>query len=69
MIVYRLIRERYQTTPLSAVGAHRVGGRWNPVYPESILCRTSPRSGHNPLPTRQPIALITIFANSETVLL
>ena len=31
MIIYRLIRERYQTTPLSAAGADRVGGRWNPV--------------------------------------
>lgn len=30
MIVYRLIKQRYQGTPLSAEGALRVGGRWNP---------------------------------------
>lgn len=34
MVVYRLIRQRYQETPLSAEGAFRVGGRWNPPgYP------------------------------------
>ncbi len=34
MIVYRLIRQRYQDTPLSAQGAFLVGGRWNPPgYP------------------------------------
>ena len=28
--VYRLIKERFVNTPLSAEGARRLGGRWNP---------------------------------------
>ena len=28
--VYRLIKERFITMPLSAEGAQRLGGRWNP---------------------------------------
>lgn len=28
--VYRLIKERFLSTPLSAEGARRFGGRWNP---------------------------------------
>ena len=28
--VYRLIKERFTATPLSAEGARRLGGRWNP---------------------------------------
>lgn len=28
--VYRLIKERFLSTPLSAEGARRLGGRWNP---------------------------------------
>ena len=28
--VYRLIKERFLATPLSAEGARRLGGRWNP---------------------------------------
>lgn len=30
MIVYRLLKNRYLDTPLSAEGARRGGGRWNP---------------------------------------
>lgn len=34
MIVYRLLKKKYLLTPLSAEGALRAGGRWNPAgYP------------------------------------
>lgn len=34
MVVYRLLRMKYAATPLSAEGAFRAGGRWNPPgYP------------------------------------
>lgn len=34
MLVYRLYKSAYITEPLSAEGARRAGGRWNPkVYP------------------------------------
>ncbi|MCY7359299.1 MAG: hypothetical protein LH609_17965 [Rudanella sp.] len=37
MIVYRLIRERYQTTPLSAAGADRVPSAIVPISANYLL--------------------------------
>lgn len=31
ILAYRLIKERFLATPLSAEGARRWGGRWNPI--------------------------------------
>ena len=40
--VYRLIRERFLTTPLSAEGARRFGGRWNPAGVGILYTSASP---------------------------
>lgn len=40
--VYRLIKERFLTTPLSAEGARRLGGRWNPVGIGILYTSASP---------------------------
>ena len=40
--VYRLIKERFLATPLSAEGARRLGGRWNPVGVGILYASASP---------------------------
>ncbi|MFD2934934.1 RES family NAD+ phosphorylase [Spirosoma flavum] len=40
--VYRLIKERFVTTPLSAEGARRLGGRWNPPGVGILYTSASP---------------------------
>ncbi len=40
--VYRLIKERFLTTPLSAEGARRLGGRWNPAGVGILYTSASP---------------------------
>ena len=42
MPVYRLIRERFLATPLSAEGARRLGGRWNPPGVGILYTSASP---------------------------
>lgn len=40
--VYRLVKERFLNTPLSAEGARRYGGRWNPVGVGILYTLASP---------------------------
>lgn len=40
--VYRLIKERFITMPLSAEGARRLGGRWNPPGVGILYTSASP---------------------------
>ena len=40
--VYRLIKERFLSTPLSAEGARRLGGRWNPPGVGILYTSASP---------------------------
>jgi RES domain-containing protein len=40
--VYRLIKERFSSTPLSAEGARRLGGRWNPPGVGILYTSASP---------------------------
>lgn len=40
--VYRLIKERFLSTPLSAEGARRLGGRWNPPGMGILYTSASP---------------------------
>ena len=40
--VYRLIKERFLSTPLSAEGARRLGGRWNPPGIGVLYASASP---------------------------
>lgn len=40
--VYRLIKERFVNTPLSAEGARRLGGRWNPPGVGVLYTSASP---------------------------
>lgn len=40
--VYRLIKERFLNTPLSAEGARRLGGRWNPPGVGILYTSASP---------------------------
>lgn len=42
MHVYRLIKERFQNSPLSAEGARRLGGRWNPPGVGILYTSASP---------------------------
>lgn len=42
IIVYRLIKERFVDTPLSAEGARRWGGRWNPKGVGILYTSASP---------------------------
>lgn len=41
-LVYRLTKERFLETPLSAEGARRLGGRWNPVGIGILYTSASP---------------------------
>ncbi len=41
-VVYRLIKERFLDTPLSAEGARRYGGRWNPPGVGILYTSASP---------------------------
>ncbi len=41
-LVYRLIKERFLETPLSAEGARRWGGRWNPPGVGILYTSSSP---------------------------
>lgn len=40
--VYRLIKERFLSTPLSSEGARRLGGRWNPPGVGILYTSASP---------------------------
>ncbi len=40
--VYRLVKERFLSTPLSTEGARRYGGRWNPVGVGILYTSASP---------------------------
>ena len=42
MRVYRLIKERFSSTPLSTEGARRLGGRWNPPGVGILYTSASP---------------------------
>ncbi len=42
VVVYRLIKERFLDTPLSAEGARRYGGRWNPPGVGILYTSASP---------------------------
>ena len=42
MRVYRLIKKRFADTPLSAEGARRLGGRWNPPGVGILYTSASP---------------------------
>jgi RES domain-containing protein len=42
VVVYRLVKERFLNTPLSAEGARRYGGRWNPVGVGILYTSASP---------------------------
>lgn len=42
MQVYRLIKERFLATPLSAEGSRRLGGRWNPSGVGILYTSASP---------------------------
>ena len=66
--VYRLLREKYKTDPLSVEGSRLFGGRWNPKGTGVLYTTSSPELGlieslaHAPATLYQELPAYWVFA-------
>lgn len=66
--VYRLLREKYKTDPLSVEGSRLFGGRWNPKGTGVLYTTSSPELGlieslaHAPATPYQELPAYWVFA-------